>query len=234
MRERKPENKVDHIVNGACEAKTDHGMFSAIELNLIQPHPMNDHLYGPIDARDPDVKALARSIKELGVREPLVLTNDLYVLSGHRRRVAAKLAGLVTVPCRIESFGMNDERIPTLLATYNRQRVKTADAILREEVVLSNPEEAYTELINHRWEKAHVQDDGSLEVVSLATRRKRSKISKAKLPFLNAVIGILNEYKDYWPLTDRQIHYYLLNDPPLIHATSDTRAISTTSIPTRS
>jgi hypothetical protein len=38
------------------------------------------------------------------------------------------------------------------------------------------------------------------------------------MPFLNAVIAILNEYRDYWPLTDRQVHYYLLNDPPLIHA----------------
>jgi hypothetical protein len=32
------------------------------------------------------------------------------------------------------------------------------------------------------------------------------------------MFAILTEYKKYLPLTDRQIHYYLLNDPPLIHA----------------
>jgi hypothetical protein len=35
---------------------------------------------------------------------------------------------------------------------------------------------------------------------------------------LNAVIEILEEQRDYWPLSDRTIHYYLLNDPPLRHA----------------
>ena len=35
---------------------------------------------------------------------------------------------------------------------------------------------------------------------------------------LNAVIGILNDYREHWPLSDRQIHYALLNDPPLTHA----------------
>jgi hypothetical protein len=199
-------------------AETGHVPFKEICLERIQPHWLNDEIYGPVDPDDPDLLALAQSIRDYGLKEELVLTSDLYVLSGHRRRVAAKLAGLKKVLCQVEDFDSHDPRIPALLATYNRQRIKTADAILREEVVLSNPEEAYQDLLSHRVSQARLRCDEELEFITLEEKRKRSRISAAKTPFLNAVIGILREYWDYRPLTDRQIHYYLLNNPPLIHA----------------
>jgi hypothetical protein len=46
--------------------------------------------------------------------------------------------------------------------------------------------------------------------------KTRAKISNNKISFLNAIIDVLNDLKDYWPVTDRQIHYRLLNDPPKI------------------
>ncbi len=48
--------------------------------------------------------------------------------------------------------------------------------------------------------------------------RGRAVISEAKEPFLKACQAVIERLKDYWPLADRQIHYQLLNDPPLIHA----------------
>jgi ParB-like chromosome segregation protein Spo0J len=163
------------------------------------------------------VRALAQSIKDFGLKESLVLTSDLYVLSGHRRRVAAKLAGLESVPCRVEEFDANDERVAGLLTSYNRQRVKTSDAIEREELVLTNPEEAHRCLTEHRRQRsvAGLQD---VATIPIGYRKRRAKISDAKTPFLNAIIKVLNNYKKFWPLTDRQMHYALLNDPPLIHA----------------
>ena len=46
----------------------------------------------------------------------------------------------------------------------------------------------------------------------------RSEISEAKGPFLQAIIGVLRERRDFLPLSVRQVHYALLNDPPLKHA----------------
>jgi hypothetical protein len=43
-------------------------------------------------------------------------------------------------------------------------------------------------------------------------------VSRGKIPFFNAVIDVLNANSDFWPLTLRQIHYNLLNDPPPLHA----------------
>ena len=48
--------------------------------------------------------------------------------------------------------------------------------------------------------------------------KHRAVISLAKRKFLDAVLAVLDAYKSFWPLSDRQIHYPLLNDPPLRHA----------------
>src|SRR5262249_20612168 len=58
----------------------------------------------------------------------------------------------------------------------------------------------------------------SVETITIVGTKRRAKISKAKEPFLDAILRALKERADYWPLSDRQIHYALLNHPPLIHA----------------
>ena len=106
------------------------------------------------------------------------------------------------------------DRFLVLLREYNRQREKSFDEKLREEVVSSDPEEAYQSLIDYRRDKA------AIDVTAIAMRgvKHRAEISKAKLPFLNAVLDIIQNRKKFWPLSDRQIHYALLNAPPLSHA----------------
>jgi ParB/Sulfiredoxin domain len=70
-------------------------------LARISPAPENDDIYKPIALDSPDISDLARSIEEHGVQEPLLVSTDGYVISGHRRRVAAILAGLTEVPVRV-------------------------------------------------------------------------------------------------------------------------------------
>ena len=109
------------------------------------------------------------------------------------------------------------DRFLVLLREYNRQRVKSLDEALREEVVSCNPVEAYESLIEYRQQKA-VDALDNADCLTLGTGRRRAEISKAKWPFLRAIKTILNKRCEFWPLSDRQIHYALLNDPPLIHA----------------
>src|SRR6185503_19811683 len=54
--------------------------------------------------------------------------------------------------------------------------------------------------------------------IDLGKCRERSAISAPRLPFLSAAITIIEKLERFWPLSVRQIHYYLLNDPPLRHA----------------
>ena len=82
--------------------KLGHGAIQQLPYWEVWPSPENDELYGPIVESDPELVSLADSIREHGVKEPLVLTADCYILSGHRRYAAANLAGLNMPPVRIE------------------------------------------------------------------------------------------------------------------------------------
>jgi hypothetical protein len=186
----------------------------------VKPSPENDLLYRPVSPSDPDVVALAESIGRIGLREPLVITEDYYILSGHRRYAACMLAGIDMVPCRVEPIrrGDGDEpedpRFVELLREFNRQRVKTFDEVAREEAVSVNPEEAHRCLQEHRRQAAAVD----VETIQIDAAKPRAEITGAKRPLLDAILEILEEQRDYWPLTDRRVHYALLNKPPLVHA----------------
>jgi hypothetical protein len=194
--------------------KLDHGQVFDRPLSSIQPAPDNDKLYRPISSSDPEIVALAESIRQHGLREPLVITLDGVILSGHRRYAACGLAGLETVRCRFESIFSTDPAFLSLLREYNRQRVKSIDELVREEIISANPEESHRLLLEHRRRRARV----SVNTLVIEGEKCRHKISAAKTPFLEAILQVLRERNDFWPLTDRQIHYALLNDPPLIHA----------------
>jgi hypothetical protein len=183
-------------------------------LSSIRPSPENEKLYRPVSPADTEVRELAESIRQYGLREPIVVTTDGKIISGHRRYAACKLAGLAEVPCRVEDLHSSDPRFVTLLREYNRQRVKGLDEVIREEIVSADPEEAYRLLVEHRKRRAQV----NAETFTIEGKKCRCSISRAKGPLLQAVLTVLEEQRDFWPLTDRRVHYALLNDPPLRHA----------------
>jgi hypothetical protein len=186
-----------------------------LRVNQIFPAALNDKVYRPVVAGDPAIQALARNIKRNGLREPIVVTRDLRILSGHRRHAACKAAGLKDVVCRVEDMSSRDPEFLNLLVAYNDQRVKSFDEVIREQVVAaSDTKSAYAALRNHRAEQSEVE----AEFLEIGDRKVRSKITDAKVPMLEAIIKIIDAYREFWPLSDRSIHYYLLGDPPLKHA----------------
>ncbi len=190
------------------------GAIEMIRLCDIMPSLENDSLYRPVDPNDPDIQALVASIRKFGVREPIIVTMDDVILSGHRRHAAATIAKLKRVPCRRESILSTDPKFLLLLREYNRQRVKSIDEVLREEILAANPEHAYDSLLQYRREAAKVK----VKSGTIVGEKHRAAITKAKQPFLDAIKAIIERLKDFWPLSDRLIHYQLLNAPPLIHA----------------
>lgn len=206
---------------------TQHGTLGAkpglvrvlhMPIGKIHPSPENNSIYGAVNLECPDLVALAESIARHGVLEPLVITEDDYIVSGHRRYAAACLAGLEEVPVHLITCKRSDPEFVQLLASYNRQRNKTAEERAREEVIAAaDPEEAYKELLAYRRARSRPADLGTQNVV-LGEWRMRCVISKAKQPMLKAVQGVIAARADFWPLSDRSIHYAVLNDPPLRHA----------------
>ncbi|MDQ3665402.1 MAG: ParB N-terminal domain-containing protein [Acidobacteriota bacterium] len=211
--------------------KAKSGHVRILPLADIRPSPENEKLYRPVGSDDPQLRELAEAIRLNGFKVPMVVSRDKFILSGHRRYAAAKLVGLKKVPCVVEDIdritdldsgwwdvppytGVSPEFVH-LLEMYNRQRDKTLDEMMRESVVKADPKDAHRVLSEHREARS---EEFNADTIELREFKGRAKISEAKFPFLNAVCLILREMNAYWPLSDRQIHYALLNDPPLRHA----------------
>lgn len=182
-------------------------------LSAIQPSPENDEIYRPIDPENPSLISLAESISRFGVLEPLVVNREGYILSGHRRYAAAKLAGKRKVPARVVTAKRGTPKFMTLLREYNRQRVKGIEETLHEEVISSDTSDPRMQLLGHRRREALIE----VSPVDLGPAKQRKEISGAKDEMVAAVLRTLQERAEYLPLTVRSVHYALLNYPPLIH-----------------
>jgi hypothetical protein len=105
----------------------------------LKPHPANQRIYGDAGGPDPE---MVESIKQLGVLDPLLIVRKTNtIVSGHRRWLAAKAAGLEEVP--VEFFGEprgvsrkaprpKDVDVLEAIVHANKQRVKTPEQLARE------------------------------------------------------------------------------------------------------
>jgi ParB-like nuclease family protein len=202
------------------DAKLVHEQVLKVAIDEIAPAPENTLLYRPVTPDDEATVALAESIRKHGILEPIVISSDRFIISGHRRHVAARIAGLPEVPCRMLRISRGngekaDDEFVRLLREHNRHRVKTRDELLREAIVNVDPTEAHRALTAYRERKAKVDPALPIEVREAG---RRCGISAAKMEFLHAVKKIIAENRKFLPLSLRQIHYQLLNEPPLIHS----------------
>jgi hypothetical protein len=174
----------------------------------------NDRIYDPFGIANADDVALTLSIQKIGIQEPLTISKDGYVLSGHRRLAAATYLGMAKVPVRIIDVvfeSLNSEERLSLLRTHNYQRDKTPYERIREELVTIDPNKALFDLKRNRLAvKALLTTN-----IEMGSRKSRPRITTTQ--FLEAVQRIIEENEEYLPLTDRRVHYLLLNDPPLKH-----------------
>ena len=111
-----------------------------LALTKIIDHPINASIY-----RDNFDDELVESIKANGVLSPIVVCRHpggSYVcLSGHRRRQAAKLAGLTEVPCLMYREDLPEWQQVLIIVESNRQRAKTVEMLARETEALAKAKE---------------------------------------------------------------------------------------------
>ena len=198
--------------------ETGHGPILTVPYWQIIPSSQNDKLYRPPDEDDPALKALAESIRDNGIQEPLVLSLDDFIVSGHRRFAAGRMIGLAEFPVRRKNIRSTDPDFLKTVREFNRQREKTFAESIREQVIdaLDNPGEAYSKLCEVRYRESEVDlDHGTID---MGDPKKRSRISAAKMPMIKAINKALKELKRFLPTSNRTIFYRLLNDPPLRHA----------------
>lgn len=91
-----------------------------MRVDSLKPHPRNEDFFDDISGVAWD-KFLS-SIKELGVIEPLVITRDNMIVSGHQRVRACKELGIDTVACKVKEYEDDDSILRDLLDINIRQR----------------------------------------------------------------------------------------------------------------
>ena len=104
------------------------GDVSEASVSELDPHPKNQELYGDTTELD---DTFVDSIRQKGVLEPLVITQDKRVISGHRRLRAAQEVGVDNVPVRVSEFDSELAEREALIE-FNRQREKTPGQIVNE------------------------------------------------------------------------------------------------------
>jgi len=207
-------NAASNILKDVEPKKVDKSYFL---VNDVQVAKENDLLYDRFGIANLDDRELTISIRDNGVQEPLTLSTDNVLLSGHRRLAAAKFLGLRTVPVRVVGVVFDvltgTERLATL-KRYNQQRDKSPGERIREKLLEIDPDQSYRALLRRRI-NTHGMAGSVKSNVDMGNSKKRARITT--LQFLTAVKQVIQENKEYWPLTDRRVHYLLLNNPPLRH-----------------
>lgn len=92
----------------------------------LQPHPLNAQLYG--DERDAGLRA---DIAANGIREPLRITADGTIISGHSRCAIAVELDLSDVPVIVSSLDDPTEILAEMISSNNRRK-KTYYVLARE------------------------------------------------------------------------------------------------------
>lgn len=91
-----------------------------IKISELKPHPMNDYYFDDMEGQK--WKEFLESVKTSGIIEPIVITQDRTIVSGHQRVRACKELGIDSVNVEVRIYDDEDMIIKDLIETNLRQR----------------------------------------------------------------------------------------------------------------
>ena len=91
-----------------------------IDINELKAHPRNNEFFD--DITGDSWKAFLESIESSGIIEPIVVTQNMVIVSGHQRVRAARELGIETIMVDIRKYGEEDKVLKDLIETNIRQR----------------------------------------------------------------------------------------------------------------
>jgi hypothetical protein len=186
-------------------------------VRTLKPSPENEEIYGPVK-EDSDFDKLVASILKDGLHEDLLITEDDFIVAGHRRRRALLKLGRehVQVFCRVlpvRRDSMSRDEYRKLIRDRNHYRQKSAADQVREELVDLEPNKiTHDNLLLHRYQSVHAPEWNGIKTVAIEPGAQRSGISDEKRDHIKYIRQVIFEDRlDYWPLSVRAVHYALLN-----------------------
>ena len=107
----------------------------------LKPHPRNGEFFDDMDGQK--WKDFLQSVKTSGIIEPIIVTQDLVIVSGHQRVRAAKAIGILKIAVEVRHYADDDKVLKDLIETNIMQRgigntnpIKLAKCIMELERIL--------------------------------------------------------------------------------------------------
>jgi hypothetical protein len=186
------------------------------EISTIYETPENWTIYRRPDLTDQTFLDLCDSIRTSGINTPLEISSDDYIISGHRRFLAAQHCGVCTIPCFIDhTVVMGDltqkERVALLSERNRGTRIKSDTELYLEAAAGVDPDEAIRQA-EERKAQVFNKIKTCLKAVESEGGIRRTDPTGERAALLKAVKEILREKRanDFLPTSGRHIHYSLL------------------------
>ena len=189
-----------------------------LALWMIHETPENWTIYRKQDESDPTWIELCASIEANGITDPITLSLDRFIISGHRRYLAAKRCGLKSVPCIMDREVTIDDLPPgdriALLAERNKGiRIKTDSELYLEAAAAVEPDQAIRDAEARKAQVFNKVKKSGMDEVETVGDIRRTDPSGERAAMLKAVLEIIEAKRaaGYLPTSGRHIHYNLLN-----------------------
>lgn len=112
-----------------------------LAVDSLSPHPQNNDFFDDITGGKWD--EFLESVKASGIIEPLVITQNKVVVSGHQRLRACKELGIKNVYCIVRSYKSEDEVLRDLIETNIQQRGTISSSKKKQALIIQTLERIY-------------------------------------------------------------------------------------------
>ena len=112
-----------------------------IKVNELKPHPKNDYFFD--DMVGQKWTEFLDSVKTSGVIEPIVVTQNKVIVSGHQRVRACKELGIQNIMADIRIYDSDDKVVKDLIETNLRQRGDISSSSLKMGRIICELERIY-------------------------------------------------------------------------------------------
>lgn len=167
-----------------------------INVNELKPHPKNDYFFD--DMVGQKWKEFLDSIKTSGVIEPIVVTQNKTIVSGHQRVRACKELRIENIMADIRIYDNEDKILKDLIETNLRQRGDISSSSLKMGRIICELERIYNV---KKGNNQHVNNVQNLTQSDIADKIGIDERSYANYKKLTTLIPELQEMVDSGNLT---------------------------------
>ena len=193
------------------------GQILNLPIASVHETPENWTIYRRPDESDPIWLDLCASVKKNGIKDAITISQDRFIISGHRRYLAALQCDLDEIPCitdhDIIMAELATEKRVALLTERNKGiRIKSDSELYLEAAAAVDPEAAIRKAEARKAQILNKVKSCGLAEVEIVGNIARTDPSGQRIELLTAVLEILAEKRQakYVPTEGRSIHYKLL------------------------